>query len=188
MSIWVPVVVALVTAVVSWAAVRLSRELSRRNLRTRIAADLAIYNGLGDEFRKRPLRESVDARLWQLAAQSMPLAPGSRPKPRIRRILALVAVVATRSPRWGAAIALAWASHVLFDWLSNDTRPPIGVMALWPFTRDYYKASFEIFPPVSRKYWESRFWIYNLRAVVMEMVILGPACLLALRWRDRRSQ
>ncbi|MDJ0398348.1 hypothetical protein [Rhodococcus rhodochrous] len=93
MSIWVPVVVALVTAVVSWAAVRLSRELSRRNLRTRIAADLAIYNGLGDEFRKRPLRESVDARLWQLAAQSMPLAPGSRPKPRIRRILALVAVV-----------------------------------------------------------------------------------------------
>jgi len=92
-SIWVPVVVALVTAVVSWAAVRLSRELSRRNLRTRIAADLAIYNGLGDEFRKRPLRESVDARLWQLAAQSMPLAPGSRPKPRIRRILALVAVV-----------------------------------------------------------------------------------------------
>ena len=93
MSIWVPVVVALVTAVVSWAAVRLSRELSRRNLRTRIAADLAIYNGLGDEFRKRPLRESVDARLWQLAAQSMPLAPGSRPKPRIRRILALIAVV-----------------------------------------------------------------------------------------------
>ncbi|MBX4168276.1 hypothetical protein SAMN04490240_2550 [Rhodococcus pyridinivorans] len=93
MSIWVPVVVALVTGVVSWAAARLSRELSRRNLRTRIAADLAIYNGLGDEFRKRPLRESVDARLWQLAAQSMPLAPGSRPKPRIRQILALIAVV-----------------------------------------------------------------------------------------------
>ena len=99
----------------------------------------------------------------------------------------LVALVATRSPRWGAAIALAWASHVLFDWLSNDTRPPIGVMALWPFTRDYYKASIEIFPPVSRKYWESRFWIYNLRAVVMEVVILGPVCLLALRWRGRRS-
>ncbi|KSZ57683.1 hypothetical protein Z045_17170 [Rhodococcus pyridinivorans KG-16] len=93
MSIWVPVVVAVVTGVVSWALVRLSRELTRRNLRTRITADLAIYNGLGDEFRKRPLRESVDARLWQLAAQSMPLAPGSRPKPRIRRILALVAVV-----------------------------------------------------------------------------------------------
>ena len=100
----------------------------------------------------------------------------------------LVALVATRSPRWGVAIALSWASHVLFDWLSNDTRPPIGVMALWPITRDYYKAAFEIFPPVSRRYWESRFWIYNLRAVVMEIVILGPLCVLALRSRGRRSQ
>ena len=93
----------------------------------------------------------------------------------------IVALIATRSPRWGMAIALAWASHVLFDWLSNDTRPPIGVMALWPLTRDYYKAAIEVFPPVSRRYWESRFWIYNLRAVVVEVVILGPLCLLALR-------
>ena len=46
----------------------------------------------------------------------------------------------TRSPRWALAVALAWGSHILLDWLSNDTRPPLGVMALWPFTRDYYKA------------------------------------------------
>ncbi|MBS9371827.1 hypothetical protein [Rhodococcus sp. B50] len=93
MSIWILVVVALVTGTVAWAAVRLSRELARRNLRIRIAADLAIYNELGDEFRKRPVRESIDARLWHLAAQSMPLPPGSRPKPRVRRILALAGVV-----------------------------------------------------------------------------------------------
>jgi hypothetical protein len=61
-------------------------------------------------------------------------------------------------------------------------------MALWPVTRDYYKASIEIFPPVSRRYWESRFWLYNLRAVLAEVVILGPLCVLALRWRGRRSQ
>jgi membrane-bound metal-dependent hydrolase YbcI (DUF457 family) len=99
----------------------------------------------------------------------------------------LVALVATRSPRWAVAIALAWASHVLFDWLSNDTRPPIGVMALWPFTRDYYKASIEIFPTVSRKYWESRFWIYNLRAVVMELLILGPVFLFSVASAFRRK-
>lgn len=93
MGIWVLVVVALVAGTVSWAVVRLTRELGRRNLRTRIAADLAIYNALGDEFRKRPVRESIDARLWQLAARSMPLPPGSRPKPRVRRILALAGVV-----------------------------------------------------------------------------------------------
>ena len=64
-----------------------------------------------------------------------------------------MAVAVTRRPRWGAAVALAWASHILLDWLSNDTRPPLGVMALWPFTREYYKAGIEIFPPVSRRYW-----------------------------------
>ena len=84
-------------------------------------------------------------------------------------------------------MALAWASHVLLDWLSNDTRPPLGVMALWPFTRDYYKASLEIFPPVSRRYWESRFWIYNLRAVVAELVILGPPAILSVVAAFRRQ-
>jgi membrane-bound metal-dependent hydrolase YbcI (DUF457 family) len=98
-------------------------------------------------------------------------------------VAGLIALAVTRSPRWSLAVAIAYASHVLFDWLSNDTRPPIGVMALWPFTSDYYKASVEIFPPVSRRYWESRFWLYNLRAVVMELLILGPVVLLAVFWK-----
>jgi membrane-bound metal-dependent hydrolase YbcI (DUF457 family) len=89
--------------------------------------------------------------------------------------------------RWGAAVAAAWLSHVLLDWLSNDTRPPIGVMALWPATHDYYKAAIEVFPPVSRRYWESRFWLYNLRAIVAEVVILGPLAALVL-WRSRRAR
>jgi len=82
-----------------------------------------------------------------------------------------------------AALALgaAYASHILLDWLSNDTRPPLGVMALWPFSYDYYKASIEIFPPVSRRYWESRFWIYNLRAVVVEVIVLAPITALSIR-------
>src|SRR5690349_16615152 len=50
---------------------------------------------------------------------------------------------------WSAAVTIAWLSHILLDWLSNDTRPPIGVMALWPFTHEHYKAAIEIFPPVS---------------------------------------
>jgi len=89
--------------------------------------------------------------------------------------------------RAGIAAALAWGSHVLLDWLSNDTRPPIGIMALWPFTHDYYKASIEIFPPVSRRYWESRFWLYNLRAVVAELLILGPLAWL-VHSRRRRAR
>lgn len=88
--------------------------------------------------------------------------------------------------RWAAAVSFAWGSHILLDWLSNDTRPPLGVMALWPFTHDYYKASIEIFPPVSRRYWESRFWIYNLQAAVVELLILLPlAALMISRYRSR---
>ncbi len=88
--------------------------------------------------------------------------------------------------RWGTAAAVAWASHVLLDWLSNDTRPPLGIMAFWPLTERYYKAAVEVFPPVSRKYWEARFWRYNAHAVAVELVVLGPiAALVVWRWRRR---
>lgn len=83
---------------------------------------------------------------------------------------------------WGAAVALAWASHVLLDWMSHDTRPPIGVMAFWPLTRDYYRSSLDVFPAVSRRYWLAEFWVYNLKALLVELVILGPAAALVL-WR-----
>lgn len=102
-------------------------------------------------------------------------------------VAGLLALAITRRPRWAMAVSLAWASHVVLDWLSNDTRPPLGVMALWPFTRDYYKAGIEIFPAVSRRYWESRFWIYNLRAVVAELVILGPLAFLSVASAFRRK-
>jgi membrane-bound metal-dependent hydrolase YbcI (DUF457 family) len=99
-------------------------------------------------------------------------------------VAGLVAVAVTRRARWGVAVALAWASHVLLDWMSNDTRPPMGVMALWPVTRDYYKASFEIFPAVSRRYWLAEFWTYNLKALVVELLIVGPIAA-AVLWLRR---
>ena len=101
-------------------------------------------------------------------------------------IAGAVTWVVTRSSRWALAVTLAWASHVLLDWMSNDARPPLGVMALWPFTRDYYKAGIEIFPPVSRHYWESRFWLYNLRALAMELLIMLPLTALVVRLRRKR--
>jgi membrane-bound metal-dependent hydrolase YbcI (DUF457 family) len=104
-------------------------------------------------------------------------------------IAGLLALVITKKPRWALAVSLAWGSHILLDWLSNDTRPPIGVMALWPFTRDYFKAGIEIFPPVSRRYWESRFWVHNLKALVVEVVVLLPITALVVRaFRGRRTR
>lgn len=90
----------------------------------------------------------------------------------------------THRSRWGAAVALAWTSHVLLDWLSNDTRPPLGVMALWPFTRDYYKASIEVFPAISRRYWLAEFWVYNVKALMVELIVLGPVAAIVVWWRS----
>lgn len=94
--------------------------------------------------------------------------------------------ILTRRASWALAVALAWSSHVALDWLSNDTRAPVGVMALWPFTADYYKAPLEIFPPVSRRYRVAAFWLHNLKALVVELLVLGPLTLLAVRARRRR--
>jgi membrane-bound metal-dependent hydrolase YbcI (DUF457 family) len=93
-----------------------------------------------------------------------------------------------RQPRLAIAVALAWTSHVLFDWLGSDTTPPLGVMALWPLSRDYYFADAFIFEAISRRYWLDNFVAHNVWAVTSEVLILGPilAVVIALRSRARR--
>jgi membrane-bound metal-dependent hydrolase YbcI (DUF457 family) len=86
----------------------------------------------------------------------------------------LVSWLVTRRPRWGAAAGLAWASHVLLDWMGEDTWPPIGIQALWPFSRGWYQAPFVIFPSVSRQYWRDDFWTLNLKAAAVELAVLLP--------------
>lgn len=81
----------------------------------------------------------------------------------------------SRSPRLAAAVAAAWASHVLLDWMGSDTSPPIGIMALWPFTREHYQSSIYLFEAISRRYWLPEQFIWgNLKAAVREVLILGP--------------
>jgi membrane-bound metal-dependent hydrolase YbcI (DUF457 family) len=104
-------------------------------------------------------------------------------------ILAGLAVFAwKRQPRLAVAVALAWTSHIVFDWLGSDTTPPLGVMALWPLSRDYYFAEAFFFEAISRRYWLDNFVAHNLWAVTSEILILGPvlALAMALRWRARR--
>ena len=72
------------------------------------------------------------------------------------------------------AVAAACASHTLLDWLGSDTAAPIGIMALWPFSRDYYESGLHVFMAISRRYWLAEFWTYNLRALVRELAILLP--------------
>ena len=92
-----------------------------------------------------------------------------------------------RAPRLALGVAAAWSSHILLDWLGSDTSPPIGIMALWPFTDGFYQSSVFLFDAISRRYWLPLEFIGgNLRAMVKEALILGPVAWLAMRVAYRR--
>lgn len=88
-------------------------------------------------------------------------------------------------PRWALASAAAYASHILLDWLGDDTTPPIGIMALWPLTNEFYQSNLHWFMPISRRYGHPGFWMHNITAVIWEIVLVLPVlCALGwLRWR-----
>jgi membrane-bound metal-dependent hydrolase YbcI (DUF457 family) len=90
-----------------------------------------------------------------------------------------------RSLRFALAITAAYATHMLLDWLGADSSPPIGIMALWPFNRQYYESPLHLFMAISRRYWLPDFWMLNARAIARELVILGPVLGLVLRLRRR---
>jgi inner membrane protein len=91
-------------------------------------------------------------------------------------------VPARQPPAVALALALAWATHLLLDWLGSDTSAPIGIMALWPFTTEHYQSSLYVFDAISRRYWMGQtFVLQNLKAVTRELLILGPIVWLAAR-------
>ncbi|MGD9905927.1 MAG: metal-dependent hydrolase [Vicinamibacterales bacterium] len=87
--------------------------------------------------------------------------------------------------RLALVVAAAWASHVLFDWLGSDDTPPLGVMALWPWTTGFYFADAYVFDAISRRYWLPGFWRHNLGAVASELVMLVPLAGALALWRGR---
>ncbi len=97
----------------------------------------------------------------------------------------VVARVVTGGWRWAVAAALAYATHILLDWLGHDTTPPIGIMALWPVSSDYYQSDLHLFLPISRRYWVQGFLAHNLTAVAREILCIGPLAWLAY-WRLTR--
>jgi membrane-bound metal-dependent hydrolase YbcI (DUF457 family) len=92
-----------------------------------------------------------------------------------------------RSARLAIACMLAVCTHVLFDWLGSDDFPPLGVMALWPFSREFYFANAFVFEAISRRYWLPGFVMHNVIAVLREVAILAPITALLWWWRQRRD-
>jgi membrane-bound metal-dependent hydrolase YbcI (DUF457 family) len=90
-----------------------------------------------------------------------------------------------RGRRFAAACALAWASHLLLDWLGADSTPPLGIMALWPFSEAFYQSPVPVFRAISRRYWLADFYTQNAVAVAREVLMLGPLVLAAWWMRQR---
>ena len=91
-----------------------------------------------------------------------------------------------RAPWLAVGVAAAWGSHILLDWLGSDTSPPIGIMALWPFTDGFYQSSAFLFDAISRRYWLDNFYTHNGWAVIKEVLILGPIAAALAWWRASR--
>ncbi|HEX7019780.1 MAG TPA: metal-dependent hydrolase [Gemmatimonadaceae bacterium] len=89
--------------------------------------------------------------------------------------------------RWGLAIAVAWASHVLLDALGTDTSPPLGVPAFWPVSDRWHESGLHVFGAISRRYWRREFWIGNTLAVLRELLVLAPLVWLVIRVSTRAS-
>src|SRR5262245_10980040 len=90
--------------------------------------------------------------------------------------------------RLGLAVAAAYASHPLLDWLGKDTSVPPGVMACCPWSSRYFISGLDLFGEVSRRYWKpDEFIVGNFNAVGHELLILAPVAIVAWLLRSPRS-
>jgi len=85
------------------------------------------------------------------------------------------------------SLAAAYGSHVLLDWLGSDSVAPIGVMALWPFSGDFFLSDRRWFMSVCREYWLMQCWWHNAVGVTREILILGPLAFGAVYLAGLRS-
>jgi membrane-bound metal-dependent hydrolase YbcI (DUF457 family) len=84
----------------------------------------------------------------------------------------------------GLAAGGAWLSHVLLDYVGQDTHPPIGILALWPFESGFHKHPWILFLDIGR----TLDWAtvrHDALAVAWEILLLAPVLLASWRLRAR---
>ena len=72
--------------------------------------------------------------------------------------------------------AAAYGSHLLLDWVGTDRYPPLGIQLMWPLNREWYLSGLNVFRQTARlRLFTHGPMMINLRAILQEMAILGPA-------------
>jgi membrane-bound metal-dependent hydrolase YbcI (DUF457 family) len=102
----------------------------------------------------------------------------------------VAAAVTGRVTRWrtAALCALAYASHLLLDWLGADTHPPLGIEALWPFSNRWFISGADLFRETSRLQlftWATT--MENARTVLQEIAILLPIVMVLWLVREKAA-
>jgi membrane-bound metal-dependent hydrolase YbcI (DUF457 family) len=78
--------------------------------------------------------------------------------------------------RVASMCAAAYGSHLLLDWLGADYYPPRGLQLLWPLNHEWYISGLDVFRQTARlRIFTRGPMMTNLRAVLQELAILGPA-------------
>ena len=93
--------------------------------------------------------------------------------------------------RWRARIVLActlaYASHLLLDWLAVDNNWPFGIELFWPFSDRWYISGWDIFLQTARPHLFSGDAIaVNTRAAIREVLVMGP--IVTAIWLARRGR
>ncbi|MCZ7592157.1 MAG: metal-dependent hydrolase [Kiritimatiellae bacterium] len=107
-------------------------------------------------------------------------------------VLAVAVVLRYVSRTWPKRRVAQWlfligASHLAADLLTVDTREPIGIMGLWPFSREYFTAPFSIFMPLQKQSWADLMRPYNWRVVSVELAWCLPLLLAVFAWKIKNS-
>ena len=62
-------------------------------------------------------------------------------------------------------------SHLLADWLTDDRRPPFGIMAFWPLSDRFFISPFWLFPRAMKANWGEVLRWHNLAIGGVELAI-----------------
>jgi hypothetical protein len=75
---------------------------------------------------------------------------------------------------------------MLLDWLGGDTKTPVGLQLLWPFSDRWYISSWELFRATRLSgFFTVPTILSNGTAVLRELLLLGPFALAVLYVRRR---